>query len=138
VTNTGRDLGALGGPLAGAAAAGSPATSVLPGPALTADGKSDATDVARHRGVFLAGGPLHTASFGIFHRLPVAGSAPHRPPAGTPHHRRPGRRPLATEPAEPHQARGVADPAGRTSGLVVTGAAGVLPGRSGRAGRESP
>jgi len=28
-------------------------------------------------------------------------------------------------------------PAARTSGLVVTGAAGVLPGRSGRVGRES-
>jgi hypothetical protein len=66
VTDASRDLGGLSGPLAGAAAVGSLATSALPSLALTPDGKSEATDVAPYRGVLLGRGPRHPASFGIF------------------------------------------------------------------------
>jgi hypothetical protein len=140
VTDANRDLGAVSGLPVGAAAVGSLAKATLLSLVLTADGKREATDVTLHRDIFLAGGPLYIASFGIFAGcLSLAG-------------RRTGRLPellstagLAafgaggTEPAEPHhQARGVAHPAGRMSGLVVTGVVGVLLGRSGRVGRESP
>jgi hypothetical protein len=49
---------------AGAAAAGSLATSALLSLALTGGEKGEATDLALHRWVFLAGGPVHTAAFG--------------------------------------------------------------------------
>jgi hypothetical protein len=123
---------------AGAAAAGSLATSALLSLALTVGAKSEATEVALHRGVFLAGGPMHTASFGIFTGcLSLAG-------------RRTGRLPDPLTTAG--LAAGVAGmlsplslvikpavwfiPAGRMSGLVVTGVAGVLLSRSGRTERE--
>ena len=125
---------------AGAAAAGSLATSALLSLALTGGGKSEATDAALHRAVFLAGGPVHTASFGIVVGcLSLAG-------------RRTGQLP------DPLTAAGLAAatagvlsplslvvkpavwliPAGRVSGLAVTGTAGVLLSRAGRTGRESP
>ena len=130
MTNTSRDLGALSGPLAGAAAAGSLATSALSSLALTADGKSEATDVAPYRGVLLAGGPLHPASFGIFtgclpELLTAVGLAAAVAGMLSPLS-------LIIGPA----VRLI--PAARTCGLVVTGVAGLLLDRSGQAGRESP
>jgi hypothetical protein len=130
VTDASRDLGAVSGLPVGAAAAGSLTKATLLSLVLTADGKREATDVTLHRDIFLAGGPLYIASFGIFAgRLPELLSTAGLAAVGA----------GGTEPAEPHhQARGVAHPAGRMSGLVVTGVVGVLLGRSGRVGRESP
>jgi membrane protease YdiL (CAAX protease family) len=140
VTNTSRDLGARSGPLAGVAAVGSLVTSALHSLALTADGKREATDVAPHRDVFLAGGPRYMASFGIFAGcLSLAGRRTGRLPE-----------PLATAGLVAAVAGMLSPlsliigpavrliPAVRTSGRVVTGAVGVLLGRSGRVGRESP
>jgi hypothetical protein len=140
MTDASRDLGALSGPLAGAAAVGSLATSALHSLALTADGTDKAAIVTPHRGLFLTGGPVHSASFGIFTGcLPLAGRRTRRLPE-----------PLATAGLAAAVAGLLSPlsliigpavrliPAARTSGLVVTGAVGVLPGRSGRAGRESP
>ena len=141
VTDASRDLGALGGLLAGAAAAGSLGTATLLSLVLTADGKREATDVALHRDIFLAGGPLYMASFGIFAGcLPLAGRRTRRLPE-----------PLATAGLAAAAVAGMLSPlsliigpavrlipAARTSGLVVTGVVGVLLGRSGQAGRESP
>ena len=122
----------------GAAAVGSLATSALLSLALTGGGNSEATDAALHRGLFLAGGPVHTASFGVLVGcLSLAG-------------RRTGRLPDALTAAG--LAAAVAGalsplslvlrpavwliPAGRMSGLAVTGVAGVLLSRPGRADRE--
>ncbi len=144
MTNTSRNLAALSGPLGAAAAAGSLATSALHKLALTADGTGTATDVTPHRGLFLAGGPVHPASFGIFTGcLSLAGRRTRRLPE-----------PFTTAGLAAAVAVAVAGmlsplsltigpavrliPAARTSGLVVTGVAGVLLGRSGQAGRESP
>jgi hypothetical protein len=99
-----------------------------------------ATDVALHRDVFLAGGPPYMASFGIFAGcLSLAGRRTRRLPE-----------PLATAGLVA-AATGMLSslsliigpavrliPAARTSGLVVTGVVGVLFGRSGQVGRESP
>jgi len=140
VTNTSRNLATLSGPLGAAAAAGSLATSALPKLALTADGTGTATDVTPHRGVFLAGGLVHPASFGIFTGcLSLAGRRTRRLPE-----------PLTTAGLAAAVAGMLSPlsliigpavrliPAARTSGLVVTGVVGVLLGRSGQAGRESP
>jgi hypothetical protein len=138
VTDASRDLGALSSLLAGAA--GSLAKATLLSLVLTADEKREATDVALHRDIFLVGGPPYMASFGIFAGcLSLAGRRTGRLPE-----------PLATAGLAAAVAGMLSPlsliigpavrliPAARTSGLVVTGVVGVLLGRSGQAGRESP
>jgi len=113
---------------AGAAAVGSLATSAPLSLALTGDEKGEATDLALHRWVFLAGGPVHTAAFGaLVGCLCLAG-------------RRTGRLPdhLTTAGLIAAGAGMLSPlsliakpavwliPAGRMSGLAVTGIAGVL------------
>jgi hypothetical protein len=140
MTNTSRDPGALSGPLAGAAAVGSLVTSALHSLAFTVDGTGKATVLTPHCGVFLAGGPVHSASFGIFTGcLSLAG-----------HRTRCLPELLATAGLIAAVAGMLSPlsliigpamrllPAARTSVLVVTEVAGLLLGRSGQARRESP
>jgi hypothetical protein len=119
---------------AGAAAAGSLATSALLSLALTSGEKSEATDVTLHRGIFLAGGPVHTAAFGaLVGCLSLAGRRSAQLPD------------QLTTAGLVAAVAGVLSPlslvikpavwlipAGRMSGLVVTGIAGVLLSRSER------
>ncbi len=124
---------------AGATAAGSLATSALLSLALTGGAKSEATEVAVHRGIFLAGGPVHTAAFGaLVGCLSLAG----RHTARLPDH--------LTTAGLVAAIAGVLSPlsliikpavwlipAGRMSGLAVTGIAGVLLSRSAAAPEDT-
>jgi hypothetical protein len=117
---------------AGAAAVGSLATSALLSLALTGGENGEATDLALHRWVFLAGGPVHTAAFGaLVGCLSLAGRRTARLPdhlttagliAATAGMLSPLS--LITKPAV------WLIPAGRMSGLAVTGIAGVLLSRA--------
>jgi mannose-6-phosphate isomerase-like protein (cupin superfamily) len=116
----------------GALSSASLAASALASLALTSRmGRRDATALALHRGLFLAGGPVHTPAFGAFvGSLSVWGRRSGRMPrsltaAGLVSAAAGALSPLslAVEPAV------LLIPAARVSGLVITGIAGARLGR---------